>query len=187
MIVLKTLTILGRLWLKSQGVRIGNGGWVHGFPSVRTKGGAQIHIGNNVSLCSMSRFNPLAPRQRLSFVTNTPTARIVVKDGAGISNSVLSCSQAITIGAHTMIGAECLIMDSDFHGFPLDEDKPPQTSPVEIGDYAFVGARCIILKGVKIGQRSVVGAGSVVSDNVPDNCLAAGNPAKVIRTFSPLA
>jgi acetyltransferase-like isoleucine patch superfamily enzyme len=184
LLLLKLLTRLGRLWLQSRGVRMGRGGWVHGLPEVRLKQGSVVQIGDGVTLCSMSRFNPLASGRRLSIITNTPAARIIIKDGAGISNSLLSCSQSITIGANTLIGAECMIVDSDFHGYPLDENKPAKTAPVEIGDHVFIGARTIILKGVKIGNRSVIGAGSVVTSDIPENSLAAGNPARVIRSFA---
>jgi acetyltransferase-like isoleucine patch superfamily enzyme len=184
LLLLKLLTRLGRLWLQSRGVRMGRGCWVHGLPEVRLKQGSVVQIGDGVTLCSMSRFNPLASGRRLSIITNTADARITIKDGAGISNSLLSCSQSITIGANTLVGAECMIVDSDFHGYPLDENKPAKTAPVEIGDHVFIGARTIILKGVKIGNRSVIGAGSVVTSDIPENSLAAGNPARVIRSFA---
>jgi acetyltransferase-like isoleucine patch superfamily enzyme len=185
LVLLKFLTQLGRFWLRSHGVKIGRGGWVHGLPEVRLKKGAVIEIGNDVTLCSLSRFNPLAPRRKLSLVTNTPGARIILQDGAGISNSVLSCYQRITIGRNTLVGAECLIVDSDFHGLPLGEDKPIRSAPVTIGDNVFIGARTIILKGVNIGNKSVIGAGSVVTSDIPENCVAAGNPARVVRSFAP--
>jgi len=184
-ILLKLLTWFGRLWLKSRGVRLGRGGWIHGFPQVRLKPGSVVQMGDDVSLCSLSRLNPLAPARRVSLITNTAAARIILKEGVGISSSVLSSFVSITIGKHTLIGADCLIMDSDFHGFPLDAGQPVKSAPVEIGDYVFIGARSIILKGVKIGNRSVIGAGSVVSSDIPENSLAAGNPARVVRTFAP--
>lgn len=187
LILLKLLTQFSRLWLRSCGVKIGHGGWVHGRPKLRLKKGSTVEIGNDVSLCSMARFNPLSPNRRISFVTNTPTARIIIQDGAGISNSVLSCHEGIRIGKNTLIGAECLIIDSDFHGFPLGENRPVKSAPVVIGDHVFVGTRTIILKGVTIGDRAVIGAGSVVSSDIPENCLATGNPARVIRTFPPVA
>lgn len=51
-----------------------------------------------------------------------------------------------------------------------------------LGDYCFVGARSIILPGVHIGNEVIIGAGSVVTKDVPNNCIVAGNPARVIRT-----
>ena len=185
LMLLKLLTQVGRLWIKSRGASIGLGGWVHGLPELRLKKGSVVQIGDQVTLCSMARFNPLAPSRRITFITNTPAARIIIKEGAGISSSVLSCFESIIVGKHTMIGADCLIVDSDFHGFPLDENRPVKSAPVEIGDHVFIGARSIILKGVKIGNRSVIGAGSVVTSDIPENSVAAGNPARVIRVFAP--
>ena len=183
--LLKLLTRLIRVWVRCRGVKVGAGGWIHGLPQIRLKKGSTVQIGDGVSLCSMSRFNPLAPVRRVAFITNAPTARIVIKDGAGISSSVLSCVTSITIGKNTLIGADCLIVDSDFHGFPLDGNEPVKSAPVEIGDHVFIGARTIILKGVKIGNRSVIGAGSVVTSDIPENSLAAGNPARVLRRLAP--
>jgi acetyltransferase-like isoleucine patch superfamily enzyme len=185
LILLKILTRLGRIWIRSQGVKLGRGGWIHGLPEIRRIKGSLIQIGDNVTLCSLARLNPLSPNRRISLVTNTPAARIIIKDGAGIGSSVLSCSVGITIGCHARIGADCVIADTDFHGFPLDEAPPVKSAPIEIGDYVFIGTRSIILKGVKIGNRSVIGAGSVVTSSIPENSLAAGNPARVIRAFAP--
>ena len=181
MFLLRCLTRLGRVWMRSRGVQLGRGGWVHGFPEIKLFRGSVIEIGDNVCLCSLSRFNPLAPSRRMSLITNTPAARIVIQDGCGISNSVLSCHERITIGTNTMIGAECLIMDSDFHGLPLGENRAIRSAPVQIGDHVFIGARAIILKGVNIGRKAVIGAGSVVTGDIPANSVAAGNPARIIR------
>ena len=53
--------------------------------------------------------------------------------------------------------------------------------PIEIGENVFIGCNCLILKGSKIGDNTTIGAGSVVTGNIPQNCVAAGNPAKVIK------
>jgi len=182
--LLSFLNRLVRGWLAARGVQLGAGGWIHGVPELRMARGSRVVIGNNVTLCSLSSLNPLAPGRRLSLLTHTPEAQIVIHDGAGISNSVLSCFDRISVGRHTLIGAECLIVDSDFHGLPLGENRPTRTAPVEIGENVFIGTRSIILKGVRIGDKAVIGAGSVVTADVPAGCLAAGNPACVIRSFA---
>lgn len=183
--LLRVLTRAVRMLLLVRGIKIGQGGWLHGLPSLNLAKGSAVEIGNDVTLCSLARFNPLSPPRRMAFVTKTARARIIIKDGAGISNSVLSCYEGITIGENTLIGAECLIVDSDFHGIPLGEGNPTRSASIEIGNNVFIGTRSIILKGVKIGNRAVIGAGSVVTSNIPENSLAAGNPARVIRTFAP--
>lgn len=55
------------------------------------------------------------------------------------------------------------------------------SAPIVIGDYVFIGARCIIQKGVTIGEKAIIAAGSVVVKDIPPMCIAAGNPAKVIK------
>ena len=56
-----------------------------------------------------------------------------------------------------------------------------KTAPIVIEDDVLIGTRCIVLKGVTIGARSIIGSGSVVTKSIPADCIAAGNPCKVIR------
>ena len=81
-----------------------------------------------------------------------------------------------------------MILDSDAHSLNYlhrrinEEDQNNRIDRgIVIGEDCLIGARCMILKGVHIGNRSIVGAGSVVTKNIPSDCIAAGNPAKVIR------
>jgi carbonic anhydrase/acetyltransferase-like protein (isoleucine patch superfamily) len=181
MLALRLLTLAGRFWLRMHGISPGAGGWVHGLPMLRLAPGSSVEIGSDVTLNSTSRFNPLAPARRLALITNSSRARIVIADRAGLSNCVLSCYEEIRIGADSMIGAECLVIDSDFHGLPLGQNKAVLTARVEIGRSVFIGTRSIILKGVRIGDGAVIGAGSVVCSDIPAGCVVAGNPAKVIK------
>jgi len=182
--LLKILTVVARSWMRLRGVSVGAGGWIHGFPRLRLAPGSTVKIGDHVTLCSWARFNPLAPVRPLSFVTNSGAACILIGDEVGISNSVLSCHTSITIGRGTLIGAECLIIDSDFHGLPLGKGLPTQSAPVVVGKQVFIGARSMILKGVTVGDGAIIGAGSVVTTAVPPNTLVAGNPARIIRNWS---
>ena len=97
--------------------------------------------------------------------------------------------KSVTIGHHVMIGAGCLITDSNQHSIDwrercMDGDRNKKSTPVVIGDYVFIGARSIVLKGVVIGEKSIIAAGSVVTKDIPANCLAGGNPCKVIKHLS---
>jgi len=102
------------------------------------------------------------------------------------NNSMLkSVGAGIRIGRDCLFGARVEIFDSDFHGLdPASRKGPePPTAPVEIGDNVFVGMGVRILKGVTIGADSVIGAGAVVTSAIPSGVVAAGNPARVIRSL----
>jgi maltose O-acetyltransferase len=113
-------------------------------------------------------------------------ARILVGDGTAISNNTqIYAEQSVTIGDRCLIGDGVLIFDSDFHDLSAEgrHQRRPATAAVVLEDNVFVGSRAIILKGVTIGKDSVIGAGSVVVRSIPPGVIAAGNPAKVIRTL----
>ncbi len=89
----------------------------------------------------------------------------------------------ITFGDHVMIGPKTIIWGRDHgisKGTPMNDQKHV-SKPVVIGDDVWIGAGVIILKGVVIGNGAVVGAGSVVTKNIPENAIAVGNPARVIK------
>lgn len=92
-------------------------------------------------------------------------------------NTYLWCTNSITIGSDTIIAPDVIIRDSDGH-FIEGKNK---IAPITIGNHVWIGAKTIILKGVTIGDNTVIGAGSVVAHDIPSNCLAVGNPAKIIR------
>lgn len=112
---------------------------------------------------------------------------IDIGDGFGISGSTIYSTTSITIGINATIGANCKIVDNDFH--PINSEQRrlglnkeyTKRSPIKIGDNCFIGMNSIILKGTILGNNVVVGAGSVVHGTFPDNCIIAGNPARIIK------
>lgn len=112
---------------------------------------------------------------------------ISIGDGFGISGSTIYSTDSIIIGRNATIGANCKIIDNDFH--PLDteyrrlnlNEEHTLRKPIIIGDNCFIGMNSIILKGTTLGNNVVVGAGSVVHGSFPDNCIIGGNPAKIIK------
>ena len=77
-----------------------------------------------------------------------------------------------------------MIIDNDFHSLsPEQRDIQPPSKPITIGDNVWLGGHVIVLPGVTIGDGSVIGAGSVVTGDIPPRSLAVGTPAKVIRTL----
>ena len=95
----------------------------------------------------------------------------------------ISARSSVRIGRDCHLGHYTLVMDNPEHGI-LNRFEPPPSGPVVIEDSVWIGSRVVILPGVRIGTRAVVGAGSVVTRSIPAGCVAAGNPARVLRYLS---
>ena len=140
-------------------------------------------FGDGVAIGSSVRANPLGLPHPSALRALTPGARLIVGRGVGMSATVLCAAASIEVGEGTIFGAGAMVLDNDFHQ-PLGEwawGNDPLTSarPIKIGRGVFIGARAIILKGVTIGDRAVVGAAAVVTKDVPAYHVAVGNPARV--------
>jgi acetyltransferase-like isoleucine patch superfamily enzyme len=96
------------------------------------------------------------------------------------SGSVIIAVKEIVIGDDVAFANEAYVMDSNSHGV---EGRPHVEAPVRIGDGTWIGARAMVLPGVTIGKRVLVAAGAVVTRDVPDDVLVAGNPARVVRSL----
>ena len=107
-------------------------------------------------------------------------ASLILGNGSFINvDSKIYCKERIEIGENTYIGEEVIIRDTDEHN--VIRENYQSTMPIKIGNHVWIGMRSMILKGVTIGDGSIVAAGSVVNKNIPKNCLVAGNPAKIIK------
>jgi carbonic anhydrase/acetyltransferase-like protein (isoleucine patch superfamily) len=115
----------------------------------------------------------------------------VIGDGTFIGHDcVFVVAESITIGRHCLIAGGVRV--SDFDGHPIDwelrrANKPYDKSgvrAVSIGDDVWIGAGAHVLKGVQIGARSIIGAGSIVTADVPPDSIAAGNPARIVRSLA---
>ena len=109
--------------------------------------------------------------------------------GSGYMNHdcVIDCFNSIIVGHHVVISERVVIRDSDNHVVYTiangeKVDKHTNTEPIVIEDHVWIGMNVTILKGVTIGEGSIIAAGSVVTRDIPAHCLAAGVPAKVIKT-----
>jgi acetyltransferase-like isoleucine patch superfamily enzyme len=108
---------------------------------------------------------------------------ISVGDGTFINYGVsISAHESVSIGRECQIGQYAIINDNDYHDIE-DKRRVPASRPVVIEDRVWLGARVIVLKGVRIGHDAVVGAGSVVTRDIPPRSIAAGMPATVLRQF----
>lgn len=135
-----------------------------------------IKIGDNCTFNSHSLFNPRGIKQCV-LQTATDFARIEIGNNCGFSGVSIVCWNSVKIGNNVMVGANTCIGDTDDH----PERLGTEPAPVEIKDNVFIGMHCLILKGVTIGENSIIGAGSVVTKDIPANCVAAGVPCKVIK------
>lgn len=135
-----------------------------------------IKIGDNCVFNSHNLFNPRGIK-RCILHTATDYAKIEIGNNCGFSGVSIVCWNQIKVGNNVMVGADTCIGDTDDH----PERLGTSPEPVEIKDNVFIGMHCLILKGVTIGENSIIGAGSVVTKDIPANCVAAGVPCKVIR------
>ena len=95
-------------------------------------------------------------------------------------NLNLSCFEKITIGNGVVISENVTVRDSDDH--EIVGSTKPMTMPIAIGNHVWIGMNVTVLKGVKIGDGSIIAAGAVVTKDVPENCLIAGVPARIVKT-----
>jgi acetyltransferase-like isoleucine patch superfamily enzyme len=113
-------------------------------------------------------------------------SRIEIGHNSWINNSAVMISEGegIIIGENALLGSRVEIYDSDFHGLSPSERMNPdkiETAAVRIENNVFIGSNSIILKGVTIGENSVIGCNSVVTTSIPRNVVAAGIPARVVK------
>lgn len=158
--------------------------------------GALVQIGNNCTIMSGAGLNPLS-RNIKTCIYVGKKATLKLCNDVGISSSTLWVKESVSIGNSVAIGADCIIMDTDAHNLDWKIRCSEETNeygesvdmvtaasaPIVIEDNVLVGARCIILKGVTIGARSIIGSGSIVTKDIPSDCIAAGNPCKVIKSI----
>ena len=153
-----------------------------------------IEIGDDFVFSSGRLYNPLC-RNIKGCIYAPQGSKIIIGDGVGISSACIWAKTNITIGNNVKIGGDCILLDTDVHsldyqiraskeinedGISLDSFNA-KSAPITIADDVLIGTRCIILKGVTIGARSIIGSGSVVTKSIPADCIAAGNPCKVIK------
>lgn len=148
-------------------------------------GSGNIRIGKN--------FHAVSARKR-SFITLFSPCQfavanegeIILGDHVGLNGTTIFARKKISIGSDTMIAPNVIIMDHNGHAlWPPTERWIQSDTPeeIKIGNSCWIGMNCIILKGVTIGDGSVIAAGSVVINDVEPACIYAGNPAKKIKSL----
>ena len=92
----------------------------------------------------------------------------------------------VVIGNDCLIGDSVAIYDADFHNLSPERRRDQQfpTAPIILGNNIWIGSRAMILKGVTVGDHSVIGAMSIVTKSIPPRTLVAGNPARIVRELA---
>lgn len=139
---------------------------VIGWPKVD---GSDMHVGDD--------FKVWSARARPTIISGWGRMRFGDRVFVNTGCTIISVEE-IEVGDDVAFANDVMVLDSDSHGI---EGRPHVQAPVRIGDGCWLGARSIILPGVTLGRRVMVAAGAVVTRDVPDDCLVAGNPARIVR------
>ena len=170
-------------------VEVGDGVQFFGLPILTKFKDSKIKLGNNCVICSRSDSTDLGINHPVMLRTLRPGAEILIGSHTGISGGAICAAIRVEIGRECLIGANVIIVDTDFH--PINPkfrrynnvSNQIHSSPIIIEDNVFIGTSAIILKGVKVGRNSVIGAGAVVTKSVPANSVVVGNPARVVNSL----
>lgn len=168
------------------GIDIGAGCIFYGPQLFRRHPHSVIRIGDKCEFRSQSWANFVGINRHCVISTLREQAALEIGHMCGFSGAAIGCASYISIGDRTMCGANVTITDTDWHPIdPRDRSagKPGQSAPVVIGEDVWLGMNVTVLKGVEIGSRTVVGAGSIVSRSLPPGVIAAGQPAVAIRNL----
>jgi len=164
--IMLTIRPVVLLSLGVQGVKVGNGSKFYGFPRVMKHRGSRIVIGKKFENRNWWDSNPLGINHPTIFATWGKDAQIVIGDDVGISGGCICARTSITIGDGTLIGANCTIIDTDFHPVRSSNRRYDLTNiksaPIVIGKNVFIGTGAIILKGATISDNAIIGAGQIV-------------------------
>jgi len=144
--------------------------------------GYPVSIGSNITLLGCSdkktRLTVWSDKKNIDGIT--------IGDHVLISPGVrISAANSIKIADSCMLASNAYITDSDWHGIYDRSMTPVKTSKVILKENVWIGDSAIVCKGVTIGKNSIIGAGAVVTCDIPANVIAAGNPAKVIKNLDP--
>jgi acetyltransferase-like isoleucine patch superfamily enzyme len=184
----RTAVGLGRLWSRRGDAAAALNAWW----SLRsaTSVGTRVRLRGRPIIVTRGE---LVIGDRVQLVSTVATLELVTERGGRLEIGERSlvnfgCSivalDRVSIGPRALIGPYCMIMDTGFHHVePERRLDPPEAKPITIGENVWLGARVVVMPGVTIGDDSVVGIGSVVTTDIPPRSVAAGVPARVVKSL----
>jgi len=161
-----------------KGIKFGSSNKFHGFTRLSRMPNSRIIMGKKCIFLSLPFSNKIGINRPCMLSTLDNNAEIIIGDNCGFSGTVIGAFISVKIEDNVKCGANTLITDSDWH---LDDYRSSPSEPVVIKKNVWLGEGVKVLKGVVIGENSLIGANSLVVKSIPDNVIAAGNPCKVIR------
>lgn len=175
-----------RLLWKNSGVQLGRNCRFFGKPILQMSIGSDIVVGSNFKARSRATSNSIGTIQPVVLSTSGNSAMLQIGNDVAMSGCTVACRQEVRLGDRVGLGSGCLILDNDSHPLNPSERFSETTNircaPVVLEDDVWVGARAILLKGTRIGARSIVQAGSVVQGEFGQDCIIGGNPAVVLTS-----
>jgi acetyltransferase-like isoleucine patch superfamily enzyme len=171
-------TFWARLAAHWWGVRLGPGCAFNGPALFRRHPGSRITIGDGCKFNSSPVSNLIGVNRPCIVSTLTEGARVHIGPNCGFSGTVIGCASKIVLGENVRCGANTLITDTDWH---MDDPRTGPDAPVTIEENVWLGANVTVLKGVTIGENTLVATGSLVTRSLPPNVVAGGMPAKVLK------
>lgn len=162
---------------------------INGYPCVQKwDSRSRIIFDDGVTMNNVCNSNLAGMLHECRFITMRENSIVHIGASCGLSGVTIVCAKKVVLASHVALGANVTIYDNDMH--PLnpyyrryDNDNHLVAQEVVIDEYAWVGAHSIILKGVHIGKGAVIGAGSVVTKDVPPLTVFAGNPARFVKNI----
>lgn len=174
-------SIIMKIKIHWWGVSVKRHATFHGLTYFKRVQNSYIYIGKNCTFLSKPTSNKIGLYCPCMLSTATQGAVLTIGNNCGFSGTRIWAAKSITIGNNVRCGANTLITDTDAH---TNDPRAGMNSPVIIEDDVWLGMNVIVLKGVHIGKGSIIGAGSIVTKNIPSNVMAAGIPCKIIKKLS---
>lgn len=177
MLIEKISTLIIKINSQMEGVKYGKHIKFRGIAIIERFQCSTIRIGDNCTFNSSSRFNFRGINHPCIIQTGKPGAKIVIGNHCGFSGVSIVADKEVVIEDHVTVGANAIIGDRDDHS----DIYASEPRPVHIGKNVWIGMNATIMKGVTIGEYAIIGAGAVVTKDVPAYAIVAGVPAKIIK------